>query len=92
MQKLQDEERIRLQERVFNAEGHFKAMCEAGGVTNQNAEAYWQRIKKAHTELVSCCSEYYICIRLTMYALLSSVTLEGHMVDATRGGAGPIMI
>ena len=40
-QKLEDEERIELQERVFNAEEHFRAMYAAGGVTNNNAEAHY---------------------------------------------------
>ncbi len=37
-QRLEDEERIALQERVFNAEAHFKARLAAGGVTNQEVE------------------------------------------------------
>ena len=37
-QKLEDDERILLQEKVFNAEEHFRNMCAAGGATNNNAE------------------------------------------------------
>ena len=38
-QKLEDDERILLQEKVFNAEEHFRNMCAAGGGSNNNAEA-----------------------------------------------------
>ena len=34
-QKLEDDERILLQEKVFNAEEHFRNMCAAGGVSNK---------------------------------------------------------
>jgi hypothetical protein len=38
VQRLEDDERIALQERVFNAEEHRKVRLAAGGVTNQEAE------------------------------------------------------
>jgi hypothetical protein len=52
-QRLEDEERIALQERVFNAEKHLKARLAAGGATVQEEESLNWRIKNAHTELVS---------------------------------------
>ena len=55
-QKLEDEERILimilLQEKVFNAEEHFRNMCAAGGGSNNNAEVLNRRIKNARAELV----------------------------------------
>ena len=51
--RLEDEERIALQERVLNAEAQLKARITAGDVTNQGAESLNQRIKNARTELVS---------------------------------------
>ena len=51
-QMLEDKERIILQEKVLNAEEHFRNMCAAGGVSNNNAEVLNQRIKNARTELV----------------------------------------
>ena len=51
-QMLEDKERIILQEKVFNAEEHFRNMCAAGGVSNNNAEVLNRRIKNARTELV----------------------------------------
>ncbi len=39
-QKQKDKDLIELQERGFHVESHFKAMCEAGGVTDHNAEAF----------------------------------------------------
>ena len=78
-QRVEDEERNLLQERVFNAEEHFRAMCAAGGVTNNNAEAYYQRIKNAHAELVSCIEEFFICmLTCTLISLVAS-----HLVYAT---------
>ena len=44
-QRLENEERILLQERVFSAEKHPKSRLAAGGVTNQEAESLNQRIK-----------------------------------------------
>ncbi len=38
-QRLEDEERILLQERVFSAEEHLKSRLTAGEVTNQEAES-----------------------------------------------------
>ena len=55
-QKQLDDERSALQDRVMNAEHHFRAMCATGEVTDQNAEAFWRRIKNARTELVSFCT------------------------------------
>ena len=49
---LEEKERIILQEKVFNAEEHFRNMCAAGGVSNNNAEVLNRRIKNARTELV----------------------------------------
>ncbi len=40
-----NDEWIELQEKVFHAEDHFLAMCAADGVTNNNAEAHYSRIK-----------------------------------------------
>jgi hypothetical protein len=59
---LMDEELIEFHERVFNAEEHFRvrAMCAAGGVTYQNVETFWRRIKYELTELVSFISKLYI--------------------------------
>ena len=51
-QMLEDKERIILQEKVFNAEEHFRNMCAAGGVSNNNAEVLNRRIKNARAELV----------------------------------------
>ena len=51
-QTLEDKERIILQEKVFNAEEHFRNMCAAGGVSNNNAEVLNRRIKNARAELV----------------------------------------
>jgi hypothetical protein len=50
-QKQQDEERIALQDKVMDAEHHFRAMCAE--VTDPNAEAFWRRIKNACTEFIS---------------------------------------
>jgi hypothetical protein len=58
-QKQLDDERSALQDRVMNAEHHFRAMCTTGEVTDQNAEAFeafWRHIKNARTELVSFCT------------------------------------
>ncbi len=44
VQKKQDEERVALQDRVMNAEQHFRAMCATGEVTDKNAEVFWRRI------------------------------------------------
>ena len=52
-QRLEDEERILLQERVFSAEEHHKSRLAAGGVTAQEAESLKQRINNARAELVS---------------------------------------
>ena len=49
----QDADRNELEERVFNAEDHFQRMCQAGAVTDQNAESFWRRIKNARAESVS---------------------------------------
>jgi hypothetical protein len=88
-QKLQDEEQIELQESFFrvNAAGHFQAMCEVGGVTDQDAEAFRRHIKNARSELVSFVSKSYMLIRSSMCVMLSLVT--GHMVYATRGETRP---
>ncbi len=56
VQKQLDDERSALQDRVMNAEHHFRAICATGEVTDQNAEAFWRRIKNARTELVSLCT------------------------------------
>jgi len=52
-QRLEDEERILLQERVFSAEEHHKSRLAAGGVTAQEAESLKRRINNARAELVS---------------------------------------
>jgi hypothetical protein len=52
-QRLEDEERILLQERVFSAEEHHKLRLAAGGVTSQEAESLKGRINNARAELVS---------------------------------------
>jgi hypothetical protein len=52
-QRLEDEERILLQERVFSAEEHHKSRLAAGGVTTQEAESLERRINNARAELVS---------------------------------------
>ena len=51
-QMLEDKERIILQEKVFNAEEHFRNMCAAGGFSNNNAAVLNRRIKNARAELV----------------------------------------
>ena len=51
-QMLADKERILLQEKVFNAEEHFRNMCAADGVSNNNAEVLNRLIKNARAELV----------------------------------------
>ena len=53
-QRLEDEERILLQERVFSAEEHHKSRPAAVGVTTQEAESLILRINNARAELVSC--------------------------------------
>ena len=55
-QKQQDDERNALQDKVIKTEHHFRAMCAIGEVTDQNAEAFWRRIKNASAELVSFCT------------------------------------
>jgi len=52
-QRLEDEERILLQERVFSAEEHHKSRFAAGGVTAQEAESLKLHINNARAELVS---------------------------------------
>ena len=52
-QRLEDEERILLQERVFSAEERHKSRLAAGGVTAQEAESLQRRINNARAELVS---------------------------------------
>jgi hypothetical protein len=49
-QRLVDEERIALEERVFNAEEHLKARLAADGVTSQGAESLTRRIKNARAK------------------------------------------
>ena len=44
-QKLEDEERNLLQERLFNSEEHFRRMSAEGRVSNMEAEAHYQRMK-----------------------------------------------
>ena len=51
-QRLEDEERILLQERVFSAEEHHKSRLAAGGVTAQE-ESLKRHINNARAELVS---------------------------------------
>ena len=51
-QKLEDEERNLLQERLFNAEEHFRRMSAEGRVSNMEAEAHYRRMKNARAELV----------------------------------------
>ena len=55
-QKQLDDERSSLQDRVMNAEHHFRSMCATGEVTDQNAETFWRRIKNARTKLVCFCT------------------------------------
>ena len=50
--KLEDEEQNLLQERLFNAEEHFRSMSAAGRVSNMEAEAHYRRMKNARAELV----------------------------------------
>ena len=59
LQRLEDEEQHLLQERVFNAEEHFRAMCAACSVTNNNAEAHYWRMKNARAELVTCIEQFF---------------------------------
>ena len=47
-----------LEERVFNAEDHFRRMSAEGRVSNMEAEAHYRRMKNAGTELVGR-SEYF---------------------------------
>ena len=83
-QRLEDEERKELQERVFNAEELFRAMSAASSVTNTNADAHYRRIKNARTELVSCIDQFFICkLTCTIISLVA-----GHLVYATRVSAG----
>ena len=83
-QRLEDEERILLQERVFSTEVHFKSRLAAGGVTNQEAESLNQRIKDARAELVSRkahhTAQFHVCA--------CNYLVAGHMVYATRVSAG----
>ena len=51
-QKLEDEERNLLQERLFNTEEHFRRMSAEGRVSNMEAEAHYRRMKNARAELV----------------------------------------
>ena len=53
LERLEDEERILLQERVFSAEEHHKSRLAAGGVTTQEVESLKRHIKNARAELVS---------------------------------------
>ncbi len=62
-----------------NTSGHV-----AGGVTNNNAEAHYWRIKNAHTTLVTWIFQIFICT--PMCALISVVT--GYMISATLVFAG----
>jgi hypothetical protein len=63
-QKQQDEEQIVLQDKVMNAEHHFRAMYATGEVMDQNAVAFWRRIKNARTELVSFSTFNYRCVNV----------------------------
>ena len=51
-QRLEDEERNLQQEKELIAEEPFRTMCDAGGVTNNNAEAHYGRMKKSRAEQV----------------------------------------
>ena len=70
-QRLEDEERILLQERVFCAEEHLKSRLVAGGVTNQEAESLNWRIKNARAELVSRIAQHIS--QILMFALIVSL-------------------
>ena len=58
-QKLEDEERNLLEERVFNAEDHFRRMSAEGRVSNMEAEAHYRRMKNARVELVICSKQLF---------------------------------
>ncbi len=77
-QRLEDEERILLQERVFSAEEHHKSRLAAGGVIAQEAESLKRRINNARAELVIAQIGVSACNYL----------VAGHMVYATRVSAG----
>ena len=64
-QKLEDEERNLFEERVFNAEDHFRRMSAEGRVSNMEAEAHYRRMKNARAELVGR-SEYFFLIHAHM--------------------------
>ena len=51
-QRLEEEERNLQHEKELIAEEHFRTMCAAGGVTNNNAESHNGRTKKARAEQV----------------------------------------
>ena len=83
-QRLEDEERILLQERVFSTEEHLKSRLAAGGVTNQEAESLNRRIKNARAKLVSSIAQHIP--QILMFA--TDYLLAGHMVYATGVSAG----
>ena len=56
-QKLEDEERNLLQERLFTAEEHFRCMSAEGRDSNIEAEAHYRRMKNARAELVCRCEQ-----------------------------------
>ena len=58
-QKLEDDEQNLLQERLFNAEDHFRRMCAEGTVANMEAEAHYRRMKNARAELVCCFQQFF---------------------------------
>ena len=60
-QKLEDEERTLLQERLFNAEEHFRSMGAVSRVSNMEAEAHYLRMKNARADLVGR-SENLFCL------------------------------
>ncbi len=80
-QRLNDEERILLQERVFSAEAQLKSRLATCVVTNQEAESLNLHIKNARAELVSSIAQH-------IYQSLIFTILAGHMVYATHVSAG----
>ena len=55
-----DEERNLLQERLFNAEEHFRRMSAEGRVINMEAEAHYRRVKNARAELVGRSEHFFL--------------------------------
>ena len=51
-QRLEDEERNLQHEKALIAQEHFRSMCAAGGVTMNNTEQHYGRMKKGRAEQV----------------------------------------